>query len=118
MAIHTHLPIYKVAYDLFDVSVDLVVNMPRAFKAAIGSRVSQLCLDMVKQIYRANVARDKVPHIEVLQEQKEELDLLLRLCVDKRLITRKQYARVVELTSSVGKQAIGWKRHHATSPAT
>ncbi|MGB2832952.1 MAG: hypothetical protein WBC07_08345 [Methylotenera sp.] len=29
MAIHTNLPIYKVAYDLLDAITDLVKNMPR-----------------------------------------------------------------------------------------
>jgi hypothetical protein len=38
MAIHTQLPIYKVAYDLLDASVDFVANMPRAFKPVIGGR--------------------------------------------------------------------------------
>lgn len=31
MATHTHLPIYKAAYDLLDVATDLVKNMPRDF---------------------------------------------------------------------------------------
>jgi hypothetical protein len=38
MALHTSLPIYKVAYDLLSVATDYVQNMPRAFKAAIGGR--------------------------------------------------------------------------------
>lgn len=35
MALHTALPIYKVAYNLFDVVTDLVKNMPRDFKSSI-----------------------------------------------------------------------------------
>lgn len=118
MALHTSLPIYKVAYDLLSVSVDHVQNMPRAFKAAIGNRVRELCVDVVLLIFRANCARDKVPHITDLLERTEELQLLLRLCVDKRFISRKQYAQAVELTTSVGKQAQGWRNHYVTSPAT
>lgn len=118
MAIHTQLPIYKVAYDLLDVSVDYVANMPRSFKAVIGGRVSQLCLDLVLLIYRANCARDKVPHIELLLERQQELEMWFRLCVDKKFISKQQYARAVALTTSVGKQANGWKKHHVTPPAT
>jgi len=117
MAIHKELPIYKVAYDLLSVSVDYVVNMPRAFKGAIGGRVSSLCVEIVLQILRANVAREKVPHLETLRERVAELELLLRLCVDKRFISREQYAKAVELTTSVGKQATKWKQHHAKPPA-
>jgi hypothetical protein len=118
MALHTNLPIYKVAYDLLGVSVDYVTNMPRAFKAAIGGRVSGLCVEIVLLIFRANCARNKTPHLDVLLERVEELQLLLRLCCDKRFISPKQYATAVELTTSVGKQANGWRKHYAASPAT
>lgn len=118
MALSKELPIYKAAYDLLSVSVDYVVNMNRAFKGAIGGRLSELCIEVVLQILKANSARDKAPHLEVLLERVSELELLLRLCVDKRLISKLQYAKAIELTASVGKQANGWRRHHATSPVT
>ena len=41
MALHTNLPIYKVAYDLLNVITDLVKNMPRDFKSSIGGKISQ-----------------------------------------------------------------------------
>lgn len=118
MALHTTLPIYKATYDLLTVAVDYVRNMPRDFKAAIGGRVRDLCLDLVLLIYRANCAIDKVPHLTTLLECKEELELLLRLCVDKRFISKTQYAKAIELTASVGKQAHSWRKHYAASPAT
>ena len=31
MALHTQLPIYKVAYDLRDIITDLLKNMPRDY---------------------------------------------------------------------------------------
>lgn len=40
MAIHTQLPIYKVAYDLLDVVTDLVKNMQRDFKRSIGEKIN------------------------------------------------------------------------------
>lgn len=41
MATHTTLPIYKAAYSLLDVVMDLVKNMPRDFKRLIGNLSSQ-----------------------------------------------------------------------------
>lgn len=114
MAIHTELPIYKVAYDLLSVATDYVVNMPRPIKAALGGRVSGLCVDSVLLIAKANAARNKVPHLEVLLERVDELQLLLRLCRDKRFISTAQYAKAVDLTNSVGKQANGWKKYAAS----
>lgn len=40
-----------------------------------------------------------------------------RLAQDLRCITRQQYSRAVELTTSIGKQAGGWRRASA-SPAS
>lgn len=118
MALYTSLDIYKTAYELLNIAVDYVQHMPRPFKAAIGGRVRDLCIDIVLLIFKANCARNKAPALEMLLERNEELQLLLRLCQDKRYISRPQYAKAVALTTSVGKQANGWKRPYATSPVT
>jgi hypothetical protein len=116
MALHTELPIYKVAYDLLGVATDYVVNMPRSIKHAFGGRLTQLCVDLVLLILKANCAKDKVPHLDTLLERVAEANLLLRLCMDKRFISKSQYAAAIELTASVGKQANGWRKKNA-SPA-
>ena len=117
MALHTALPIYKVAYDLLDIITDLAKNMPRDFKASIGGKLRDECVEIVVLIFRANVAREKGPHLGTLIERLQVAELLLRLSRDKHLISTGQYARAIELTNSVGKQAGGWKRA-AVSPAS
>ena len=117
MALHTQLPIYKVAYDLLDVITDLAKNMPRDFKVSIGGKLRDECVEIVVLIFRANVARDKVGHIGTLIERLQVAELLLRLSRDKRLISIGQYAKAIELTISIGKQAGGWRRS-ALSPAS
>lgn len=118
MAFPQQLPIYKVAYDLLSVSVDYALHMPRPFKLAIGGRVRDLCIDVVLLIIRANCAANKTPYLDALLEQLDELQILLRLCKDKRFISTSQYAKAVELTNSVGKQANGWKKYYAAPPVT
>ena len=111
MPSHTHLPIYKVAYDLFDITVDLAKNMPREFKVQIGGKMRDESIEILTLIFRANVARDKSAHIGSLIERLQVAELLLRLSCDKRLISIKQYASAIEKTTSIGKQAGGWRRH-------
>jgi len=110
MALHTDLPIYRVAYDLLDAITDLAKNMPRDFKASIGAKLRDECVEIVVLIFRANCAREKAPHLESLIERLQVAELLLRLSRDKRLISTGQYAKAVELTTSIGKQAGGWRR--------
>jgi len=115
MATHTNLPIYKVAYDLLDVVTDLSKNMPRDVKQSIGGKISSECIEIVVLIFRANVAIDKAPHLMELIERLQVAELLIRLAKDKRLISQGAYAKAVELTTSIGKQANGWRRA-ATRP--
>jgi hypothetical protein len=117
MALHSKLPIYKIAYDMTSVAIDLVRNMPRDVKSTLGGQLKQLCFDIVLLVIRANCAIDKAPHLTVLIERNEELQIVLRLCQDKRFISRAQYAKAVELSTSVGKQANGWRKY-AASPVT
>ena len=109
MALHTQLPIYKAAYGLLDVVTDLVKNMPRDFKRSIGDEISKDCVKITILVFRANVAADKAPHIVQLLERLQVIELMLRLGMDKHLISPKGYAKAVEITTSIGKQANGWK---------
>ncbi len=115
MATHTQLPIYKVAYDLLDVVTDLVKNMQRDFKRSIGDKIASECIEITVLVFRANVAQDKGPHLLELLERLQVIELMVRLAMDKRLISKPAYAKAVELTTSIGKQANGWRRS-ATRP--
>lgn len=115
MALSTELPIYKVAYDLSDLAIDLVRNMPRDVKGVIGSSLRDQCLKLVVLIFRANVAREKAAHLLEIIERLQVAELLLRLSRDKHFISVKQYARAISLTGSIGKQATAWRKS-ASSP--
>lgn len=110
MAIHTQLPIYKVAYDLLNLATDMTKNMPRDFKLSLGGKIRDECLALLVLIYRANVADDKVPALTALGERVQVAELLIRLCCDKRFISKGKYAKAIFLTDSIGKQANGWRK--------
>ncbi|PXX49409.1 four helix bundle protein [Aquitalea magnusonii] len=119
MALHTQLPIYKVTYDLLTLVTTLTKNMDRDFKRSLGDDLRKDCVSLVRLVYRANSTRNKAPHLEMLLENLQVIELTLRLSVDMRLISRGQYAAAIEQTDKIGKQAQGWKRKSAAtaSPA-
>jgi hypothetical protein len=117
MALYIHLPIYKAAYNLLDTSTELAKNMPRDYKASIGSKLRDECVEIVLLIFRANCAQDKVPYLGQLIERLQVTELLLRLSHDKRLISPGQYATAIEITDSIGKQANGWRKYAAAPVA-
>ena len=116
MALHSELPIYKVAYDLLGLIVQIARNMPRDVKQQLGSALRDDGVRITVLIFRANVARDKAPHLLEVIERLQVAELLLRLAHDLRFIGQKQYAAAIALTGQIGKQANGWRKHSA-SPA-
>ena len=116
MALHSELPIYKVVYDLFGLVVQASRNMPRDVKQQMGAALRDECLCMSVLVFRANVARDKAPHLLELLEHLQVAELLIRLAHDLRFIGQKQYAAAVQLTGQIGKQANGWRKK-SLSPA-
>jgi hypothetical protein len=115
MALHTQLPIYKPAYDLFSLAADLTRNLPRDFKAGLGKAVHDECIAILMLIARANAAKDKRELITNLVERVQVIEFLMRLFKDKRFISTGQYAKAIALTQDIGKQATGWKKQNAAS---
>lgn len=116
MAMHTELPIYKVAYDLLSLATDITRNIPRDLKAGLGAKVRDECIEVLVLIARANSALDKRPHLTSLVERVQVIEFLLRVFRDKRFISVPQHAAAIQLTTSIGKQATRWKGVSA-SPA-
>lgn len=105
MALHNELPIYRDAYLLMKLAVELTSNFRRDYKHTIGQKLRDECVEMGLLILRANTARGpaKVPHIEALLEGVELCHLMLRLSVDMKLISRAQYsAAVISIRNSTG----------------
>ena len=117
MALHSELPIYKVAYDLLGLVISASSNMPRGVKQQVGTALIDECVRIVVLIFRANVAREKAPHLVELIERLQVAELFIRLSHDLRFIGTKQYAAAIALTGQIGRQANGWRRSSTPAPA-
>lgn len=116
MALHTDLEIHKVAEELLGLSLDLVRNIPRDLKQVVGAKIRDECLQVLVLIGRANMNREKLPHINLLLESIWMLNHLLRALTNRGLISKGQHAKAMKMTASVGRQANAWKKS-ATAPA-
>lgn len=112
---HKDLPIYKVTYDLAIHIAEVTRHMSRDFKSSLGGEMRKEAIGLCLLIYRANSARNKVPHLDELLERVQVVELTLRLAHDMRLISVKQYASAIELTDKIGKQANGWRKQSANN---
>ena len=109
MARYKHLPIYRSSYELLVKVTRLSRHFQRDFKYTLGDSLREETIKLVLAIYRANSASDKTHLIELVLEQVQILDLILRLCRDMRLLSTEAYTECVILTDSLSQQAQGWK---------
>jgi hypothetical protein len=110
VALHTALDIYGTCYDLLGVAGDVVLNMRRDAKRVYGDKIIDACIELDVHIRGANMAHDKEPHLLRLLERLEVIELIVRVCRDRRYIATGQYAELVKRTQSIGKQANGWRK--------
>ncbi|MFC3340038.1 four helix bundle protein [Paracandidimonas soli] len=109
MAIHNHLPVYKLAQDLLRMSASLTRHYPR-HQRGIATRINDACLSMLVLIARANAARRKIEILDELLEQLHVAEILFRLSLDEGILSDRQYARAADVCARVGNQAGGWRR--------
>ena len=113
MAQSEDLPIFKASYDLLEQLTDLAKDLPKFFRYSIGQRMVDLCLDLLGNIYRANMKRDKAEPLTDLLIDYRQLLLLLRVCYRQKALSTGRYAELVKLLDSIGRQATGWRQKYA-----
>lgn len=119
MTLAQNLDIYKSADKLLELSLKVQAQVPRAYRVAVGQRISNECADILLSVARANAARgdSRLKRIEELKEHLEAATVLLRAGHNLRIIPRGVWAESIELTDSVGKQASGWLKATRTQSA-
>jgi hypothetical protein len=110
MAQYQHLPIYKQTYDILLRTMSATKDFPREYKYTLGQKIKDELIELVVMIYRANSATDKARHIESIVERVQAIQLMLRLSHDMKILSRRHYAALSEMTDSLAKQAQGWLR--------
>ena len=108
MAQYQHLPIYKQTYDVLLRVMVATRDFPREYKFTLGQQLKDELIELVVMIYRANSAESKKQHIESILERIQAIQLLTRLSHDMRVLARRHYAALSEMTDNLGRQAQGW----------
>lgn len=110
MARYQHLPIYKTGYELLGQVVRATKEFPREHKFTLGQRLRDEVIDVLVLVYRANSQKDKVAVLTEILERVLVIELMIRLCHDQRILARKNYAGLAEITESLARQTEGWKK--------
>ena len=118
MALSKDTEIYRTAYNLLLCVSPMINSMPRGYRYDLGKRITDTLLDVLVLIIEANMAADKTDKLTQLQTKHQILVMLTSAAVDLQALSRKQFARLLPLLDSVGRQTNGWKRYaERQSPA-
>ena len=71
-----------------------------------------VCLDMSMLLYKANSSYEKVELIKEFLSKFSILQMLLRVCAEKKVIDTKKVAVFALEMEKIGKQATGWKQYN------
>jgi hypothetical protein len=97
-------------YDILLRTMTATKDFPREYKYTLGQKIKDELIELVVMIYRANSAADKAQHIESIVERVQAIQLMMRLSHDMKILPRRHYAALSEMTDSLAKQAQGWLR--------
>ncbi|OFX31036.1 MAG: hypothetical protein A2X08_18220 [Bacteroidetes bacterium GWA2_32_17] len=75
----------------------------------MGQDMKRDAIQLVRSIYRANKAKDKVVYLEAFLDDFELLKFEIRLCVDMKILAVKNQAGLSGLMDSIGKQITDWR---------
>ena len=116
MPVAQELPIYKKMYDLLLMIFDARDNFPRGYRYEFGTELMMKAFECCELIQAANSSFEY--RQQLLQEFSIKfgtLQLMLRVCRDRHIISVNQFSDMLILVGEIGRQATGW-RNSARKP--
>jgi len=109
LALYYDLKVFKDVYQLILKIFEHTQGFPREYKFTLGQDMKRDGIVLVRNIYRANKAKDKTEYLEAFLDDFEVLKLEVRLCVDMKILSIKHQAELALLMDGIGKQVTGWR---------
>jgi|GEM_PF-34847 len=111
MALYYNLPIYKASYKLITMLFAVSSGFSREYKYTVGQDMKNEGLALVKNIYRANKAADKIAALDQARENLETIRLLTRLMQDFNQLGLKKFVEINQAIEEVSKQLSSWEKY-------
>ena len=112
MAHYEHLPIYRAAFDLAVHLENLVRHFDRYHKYSLGAELRERSRQVLAHIIAANNRAERIPCLEALREEIEQLKVSARLCHESGgFRNTRAYLHVSEQLVGIARQNEGWLRH-------
>lgn len=104
--------IYIDCRSLLDELLNVTVDFPRNYKFTIGSKMQEYSIEILNDIAGAYINKSlekRIEHLTNFQTRFETLKVLIRVAGERKWVSLKKFARLSELTTTIGKQSTAWK---------
>jgi len=111
MAEYYHLDIYKDAYKLLNEVLYTVKHIRKDFKRTMGEDLRHTARSNINLIKKANATKIKTRRLELLEQLKDNLDLMvidIRSARDTGIIPKKTYPRLIQPLTDTQEQSRKW----------
>mgnify|MGYP003302859651 FL=1 len=99
--------------------LDARKHFPKEFKYAFGDHLFMTALTCTELIQAANMSqRDRHAYLSEFAIKFESLQLMIRLCSDRHIISESLAIDILQLSGEIGRQATGWRRTSLNVPTT
>lgn len=112
MGLYYDLPVYKTSYKLVYMLFICTGSFAREYKYTVGQELKDEGLCLIKNLYRANKARDKTIYIREARENLEMIRLFLRLVQDFNQVKLKSFVEINISVENISKQLTAWERYN------
>lgn len=104
------LVVIQKAFDLAREMTQRTRKLPRDLKFVLGDRILATAYDVLDALVEARYTKDRRPLLSRANVLLERLRFQVRLCMEERLISTRQYEYVARLADEVGRMVGGWAR--------
>lgn len=114
MALVQDLKVYKDMYSLLQLILRARTKFNKFYRYSFAERMMMTAIDCCELLQRAN--SNKTTAVQNLNEfsiKFSTLRLMITICRDEQQIDRREFADILELAESIGKQATGWRNSFA-----
>lgn len=101
-------PIFDHWYKTCDWILQACDRMPKHTRFTLSGRIANIALDITALLTEAIYSKVRLPLLQRVNLQLEQLRILLRLGKDRRYISLGQYGHIMEALHVSGKMTGGW----------
>ena len=114
MALVEETKLYKDTYSLLQLILRARKKFDKFYRYSFAERMMMTAIDCCELLQRAN--SNKATAVQNLNEfsiKFSTLRLMITICRDEQQSDRREFADILELAESIGKQATSWKNSFA-----